>query len=36
MNGVDLNAWLTAKLIVEGHEQSKIQDLLPWNFVVSA
>ena len=37
MNGVDPHAWLSATLtaIVEGHEQSQIDDLLPWNYAVT-
>ena len=37
MNGVDPHAWLTATLtaIVEGHKQSQIDDLLPWNYPVT-
>ena len=37
MNGVNPHAWLTATLtaIVKGHRQSKIQDLLPWNYAVT-
>lgn len=33
MNGIDPHAWLTATLtaIVQGHKQSQINDLLPWN-----
>ena len=33
MNGVDPHAWLSATLtaIVQGHKQSQIDDLLPWN-----
>ena len=36
MNGVDPHAWLTATLtaIVHGHKQSRINDLLPWNYAV--
>ncbi len=35
MNGVDPHAWMSAALtaIVQGHKQSQIDDLLPWNFV---
>lgn len=34
MNGIDPHAWLSATLttIVQGHKQSQIQDLLPWNY----
>lgn len=34
MNGVDPHAWLTTTLtaIVNGHKQSQIQDLFPWNY----
>lgn len=34
MNAVDPHAWLasTLKAIVSGHKQSKIADLLPWNY----
>ena len=34
MNGIDPQAWLTATLtaIVQGHKQSQIGDLLPWNY----
>ena len=34
MNGIDPQAWLTATLtaIVQGHKQSQIDDLLPWNY----
>ena len=34
MNGIDPQAWLTATLtaIVQGHKQSQIEDLLPWNY----
>ena len=37
MNGVDPHAWLTATLtaIVQGHKQSQICDLLPWNYAVT-
>lgn len=36
MNGVDPHAWLSAALtaIVQGHKQSQIDDLLPWNYPV--
>ncbi|MGS5043509.1 transposase domain-containing protein, partial [Mameliella sp. RP-9] len=31
---IDPHAWLTATLqaIVNGHKQSRIDDLLPWNY----
>lgn len=34
MNGVNPHAWLAATLtaIVQGHKQSQIDDLLPWNY----
>jgi len=34
MNGVNPHTWLAATLtaIVQGHKQSKIDDLLPWNY----
>ncbi|SOC17408.1 transposase [Phaeovulum vinaykumarii] len=34
MNGVDPQAWLSSTLtaIVQGHKQSLIDDLLPWNY----
>jgi hypothetical protein len=34
MNGVDPHAWLSATLtaIVQGHKQSQIDNLLPWNY----
>lgn len=37
MNGVDPHAWLTATLtaIVQGHKQSQIDDLLPWNYAAT-
>lgn len=37
MNGVDPDAWLSASLkaIVQGHKQSQIDDLLPWNCAVT-
>ena len=37
MNGVDPHAWLSATLtaIVQGHKQSQIDDLLPWNYAVT-
>jgi transposase len=33
MNGVDPHIWLAAPItaIVQGHKQSQIDDLLPWN-----
>jgi hypothetical protein len=35
LNAVDPHAWLTATLsaIAGGHKQSRITDLLPWNYV---
>jgi hypothetical protein len=35
MNGVNPHAWMTATLtaIVQGHKQSQIDDLLPWNYI---
>ena len=35
MNGIDPHAWLSATLtaIVQGHKQSQIDNLLPWNYV---
>ena len=37
MNGVDPHAWLANTLtsIVNGHKQSQIDDLLPWNYAVT-
>ena len=37
MNGVGPHAWLTATLtaIVQGHKQSQIDELLPWNYPVT-
>ena len=37
MNGVDPHAWLSATLtaIVQGHKQSQIDHLLPWNYAVT-
>ena len=37
LNGVDPHAWLTATLtaIVQGHKQSQIDHLLPWNYAVT-
>jgi len=37
MNGVDPHAWLSATLtaIVQGHKQTRIDDLLPWNYAVT-
>ena len=34
MNGVEPYAWMQSTLekIAKGHPQSKIQELLPWNF----
>ena len=34
LNAIDPHAWLTATLqaIVNGHKQSRINDLLPWNY----
>jgi len=34
MNSIDPHAWLAATLtaIVNGHKQSQIDDLLPWNY----
>lgn len=34
LNAIDPHAWLTATLqaIVNGHKQSRIDDLLPWNY----
>jgi hypothetical protein len=34
MNSVDPQAWLSATLtaIVQGHKQSQIDNLLPWNY----
>ena len=34
MNGVDAHAWLSATFtaIVQGHKQSQIDELLPWNW----
>ncbi len=36
MNGVDPHAWLANTLtsIVNGHKQSQIDDLLPWNYAI--
>ncbi|VDS09596.1 hypothetical protein PARHAE_02799 [Paracoccus haematequi] len=38
MNGVDPHAWLTTTLtaILRDHKQSQIDDLLPWNYAVTA
>ncbi|WP_189658373.1 transposase domain-containing protein, partial [Pseudodonghicola xiamenensis] len=35
--GVDPHAWLSATLtaIVQGHKQSRINDLLPWNYAAT-
>lgn len=37
LNAVDPHAWLTATLtaIVRGHRQSKIHELLPWNYTAN-
>ena len=37
MNGVDPHAWMSATLtaIVQGHKQSQIDDLIPWNYTVT-
>lgn len=37
MNGIDPHAWLSATLteIVQGHKQSQIDDLLPWNYALT-
>lgn len=37
MNGIDPHAWLSATLtaIVQGHKQSQIDDLLPWNYTIT-
>lgn len=37
LNAVDPHAWLakTLKAIAEGHPQSQIADLLPWNYPVN-
>ncbi|MEQ9176601.1 MAG: transposase domain-containing protein, partial [Alphaproteobacteria bacterium] len=34
LNAVDPHAWLTAtlKAIVNGHKQSRIDELMPWNY----
>ena len=34
LNGVDPHAWLTTTLtaIVNGHKQSRVDELLPWNY----
>jgi hypothetical protein len=34
MNAVDPHAWLASTLtaIVQGHKQSQIDDLLPWDY----
>jgi hypothetical protein len=36
MNSVDPHAWLANTLtsIVQGHKQSQIDDLLPWNYAI--
>lgn len=38
MNGVDPHAWLSATLtaVLRGHKQSQIDDLLPWNYAITA
>ena len=38
LNAVEPHAWLTDTLtaIVNGHKQSRIDDLLPWNHAVHA
>ncbi|GBR00002.1 hypothetical protein AA23498_3593 [Acetobacter nitrogenifigens DSM 23921 = NBRC 105050] len=38
LNSVDPLAYLTATLtaIVKGHKQSRIDELLPWNYAASA
>ena len=37
MNGINPYAWLSVTLtaIVQGHKQSQIDDLLPWNHAVT-
>ena len=37
LNGIEPHAYLTATLsgIVNGHKQSQIDDLLPWNYIVT-
>ena len=37
LNAVDPHAWLTRTLtcIVNGHKQSQIDDLLPWNYAAT-
>lgn len=37
MNGVDPRAWLSATLtaVAQGHRQSQIDDLLPWNYAIT-
>lgn len=37
MNEVDPHAWLAATLtaIVQGHKQSQISNLIPWNYAVT-
>ncbi|HMQ95310.1 IS66 family transposase [Amaricoccus sp.] len=37
MNSIDPDAWLSAMLtaIVQGHKQSQIHDLLPWNYAIT-
>lgn len=36
MNAIDPHAWLANTLtsIVNGHKQSQIGDLLPWNYAI--
>lgn len=37
LNAVDPHAWMTAalKAIVNGHKQSRIDELMPWNYAAS-
>ncbi|MDQ7069428.1 MAG: transposase domain-containing protein, partial [Rhodobacterales bacterium] len=37
LNGIEPHAYLTATLsaIVNGHKQSQINDLLPWNYAAT-
>lgn len=37
MNAIDPYAWLETTLtaIANGHKQSQIQDLLPWNYAAN-
>jgi hypothetical protein len=37
MNGVDPHAWLSAArtAVVQGHMQSQIENLFPWNYAVT-